>query len=153
MIIFIVDSNIIYSAFLNTNSTIGDLLINSKQEFEFYTPSYLKEEIENHKEKIKDYTKISEEYFQDLRSIIFSNIIFLTDSLIPFRVWREASRLVRDVDPDDIAYVASSLHFEKSIWTGDKELYNGLIAKGYSKVISTQELFELRSSIRNIQHG
>ena len=45
----VVDTNIVFSGILNTNNRIGDLLLNSGNVFEFYTVSYLKKELENHK--------------------------------------------------------------------------------------------------------
>jgi len=41
----IVDANIIFSAILNTNGKIGDILLNSHKIFEFIAPRFLKEEI------------------------------------------------------------------------------------------------------------
>ncbi|TZF85013.1 hypothetical protein FW774_08590 [Pedobacter sp. BS3] len=44
----IVDANIVFSGILNTNSKIGDLLINSKPYFTFIAPGFLRTEIRNH---------------------------------------------------------------------------------------------------------
>lgn len=43
----IVDANIVFSGILNTNSKIGDLLINSEKYFDFIAPDFLR--IENQK--------------------------------------------------------------------------------------------------------
>lgn len=49
---------------------------------------------------------------------------------------------------DDIAFVALNEYLEDArLWTGDKQLLEGLRAKGYKKCISTEELFELRRKI------
>lgn len=148
MIGFVVDSNIIFSTLLNVESRIADLLLNSSREFEFYAPSYLKEEIEKHCKKIKEAKKIDQLEFDSVRDFIYRKVNFITDSLIPFEVWAKAAQLVRDVDINDIAYVASSIYFDKKIWTGDKELHKGLRAKGFDKIILTEELYELRLAIR-----
>ncbi|RMG24125.1 MAG: hypothetical protein D6730_13160 [Bacteroidetes bacterium] len=52
----IVDSNIIFSALLNTQSTIGDILLSSQDQLNFYTCGYLREEIEAHKPRIRIYS-------------------------------------------------------------------------------------------------
>lgn len=44
----IVDANIVFSAILNTNGKIGDLLINSGKYVEFIAPDFLRVEIKNH---------------------------------------------------------------------------------------------------------
>jgi predicted nucleic acid-binding protein len=50
--IIIIDSNIVFSAILNSQSKIGQLIINSSNIFRFYTVSLLKDEIERHKDKL-----------------------------------------------------------------------------------------------------
>ncbi len=37
----IVDTNIVFSAILNSNSRIGKILLNSKEHFQFFTCNYL----------------------------------------------------------------------------------------------------------------
>ena len=39
----IVDTNIVFSAFLNINSKIGQILINGVHQNEFYAPEYLRD--------------------------------------------------------------------------------------------------------------
>ena len=41
----IVDANIIFSAILNTDGKIGDVLLNSHTVYDFITPRFLKDEI------------------------------------------------------------------------------------------------------------
>jgi predicted nucleic acid-binding protein len=48
----IVDSNIVFSAILNSQGKIGQLIINGIKYFEFYSIGLLKEEITKHKPKI-----------------------------------------------------------------------------------------------------
>ena len=45
----VVDSNIVFSAILNSQSQIGQLLIDGSNYFEYYSIRLLKEEILNHK--------------------------------------------------------------------------------------------------------
>jgi len=49
----IVDSNILFSAILNLNSNIGQILINGQEYYDFYSPKYVRTELLRHKEKIK----------------------------------------------------------------------------------------------------
>ncbi|RDC65638.1 PIN domain-containing protein [Adhaeribacter pallidiroseus] len=41
----VVDTNIVFSALLNANGLIGELLLNSQNEFQFYSPELMTEEI------------------------------------------------------------------------------------------------------------
>lgn len=140
----IVDTNIVFSAILNTESKIGDLLMNSESIFEFSSVMYLKEEIKNHEEKLIAISGLTQNEIKQSTEQIFSCIKFISEEIIPFEVWQKAARLVRDVDMDDIAFVALSEYEDFRLWTGDKELIAGLAAKGFTRCISTEEMIVLR---------
>ena len=55
--IIIVDTNIAFSAILNTKSIIGDLILNSGNVFQFWSCHYLLEEIDKHWVKLKKVSK------------------------------------------------------------------------------------------------
>ena len=61
----VVDSNIVFSAILNTKSKIGQLIINGSKYFDFFTIGLLKEEIKNHKDKIIEVSKYSNDQFNN----------------------------------------------------------------------------------------
>ena len=46
------------------------------------------------------------------------------------------------VNPKDSAFLALSIEFDVPLWTNDKKLIQGLAAKGYKKIITTEEIFE-----------
>ena len=48
----VIDSNIVFSAILNSKSKIGQLIINGSKYFDFYSIGLLKDEIHKHKDKI-----------------------------------------------------------------------------------------------------
>ena len=68
----IVDTNIIFSGLINTNGTIGDLLLNSYNILEFYSCNYMRYEIDKHWEKLKRISKLSEDELEESRFNIFS---------------------------------------------------------------------------------
>ncbi len=51
----VVDTNIIFSALLNTNSKIGDLLLDPESKFDFYSCIYMRTEILKHWEKFQNF--------------------------------------------------------------------------------------------------
>ncbi len=141
----IVDTNIIFSALLNTNGTIGDLLFNSDDVFEFFSCSYMRFEIEKHWEKLKRISKLSDKELNESQFFVFSKINFINEELIPENTWIETEKLVEDVDIDDADFLALTKHLDGFLWTGDKELYNGLKRKGFEKVYNTTELIGFRN--------
>jgi len=149
MKIIIVDTNIIFSCILNPRSKIGELLLNSSDCIEYYAPAFLRLEIEKHKEKIKEISGLTDMDIEELKAIIFSQIHFINEEQIPFRVWQDSARLLREIDSDDVAFLAASKHMNEDLWTGDKRLSKGLISKGYPKVLSTSQVLEIRRELRD----
>jgi predicted nucleic acid-binding protein len=52
--------------------------------------------------------------------------------------------LVEDIDINDVQYVAYAKQFKCKIWSGDKKLIKGLKAKGFTNILTTDELAEIR---------
>jgi predicted nucleic acid-binding protein len=140
----IVDANIVFSAILNTNSKIADLLLNSKGIFDFIAPDFLLTEIKKYHHKICSISKMTVDEVENVKYKLVKPITFISGIHISEKVWVKAEQLVLDIDPKDTPYLAFSLFFKCKIWSGDKMLRKGLIAKGYKNVISTEELFDQR---------
>jgi predicted nucleic acid-binding protein len=72
----IVDTNIVFSAILNSNSKIGKILLNSKEHFQFYSCNYLRTEIQRHRSKLLKLTKLTESKLAELEGLVTHNITF-----------------------------------------------------------------------------
>ncbi len=140
----IVDANIVFSAILNCNGKIGDLLINSGKHFNFIAPEFLRIEIYKHHSKLSKISGMTTEMIREAEFQIFKDITFISEEQIKKLNWISAEKLTKDVDPKDIHYVAFSKQFRCKIWSGDKVLIKGLKKKGFSNFITTDELFKLR---------
>jgi predicted nucleic acid-binding protein len=139
----VVDSNIVFSAILNTQSKIGQLIINGSKYFDFYTVGLLKDEIIEHKNKILHLTKFSQTQFEDTFQIIISRISFIDDILLTDDEINKATDLVAEIDENDALFVALNNHLFANLWTGDKRLVNGLKEKGYLRIVSTNDLYDI----------
>lgn len=142
----IVDTNIIFSAILNSNNTIGDLFFNSQKAFEFYSGSYLRYEIQKHWERLKAISKLNDQQLQISYTQILSKIKFINEEIIPENIWLQAEKLTKQIDVDDTDFVALTIFLKATLWSGDKQLYKGLKAVGFKKILNTQELLLLRIS-------
>lgn len=140
----VVDTNIIFSALLNTSGSIGDLIFDSENVFEFYSCDYMRIEIEKHWAKLKQISKLADAELKESLFRLFTKIHFVNEELIPKKIWLKAEKLAWDVDIDDTDFVALTLYLKGILWTGDKGLCAGLRNKGYEKVITTQELMVAR---------
>lgn len=106
MIKIVVDSNIVFSAILNINSRIGQILLMSNNIYDFYAPKYIRSEIWEHQEKIKRITKLSNEEFIEVYELVLKNITTLNHSIVERKDYKEAFDLCKDIDVDDIPFVA-----------------------------------------------
>ena len=81
--IIIVDSNIVFSAILNSKSTIGDLILNSNKIFQFQSCHYLWEEIDKHWNKLKKISKLVDSKLHESQRLVYKNISFIDEGQIP----------------------------------------------------------------------
>ncbi len=138
----IVDSNIVFSAILNSQGKIGQLIINGSKFFNFYTVGLLKDEIGEHKDKILKISGFTNEQFMKSYETITKRITFVDEILISDKELIKSHALVADIDENDALFVALTNHLNRKLWTGDKKLIAGLQRKGYPKTLSTDELYE-----------
>lgn len=143
MKIYIVDTNIVFSTAMNTQSRIGQFLMQTDPDkVEFYSPTYLKVEIERHLPKLVKLSKLSEKEIRLIIELVYTRINFIDDGQIPIETYTEASRLVRDVDEFDVQFVALTKHMNEILWTGDRKLYRHLLKMGFDKVVTFEDLLE-----------
>ena len=138
----VVDTNIVFSAILNTNSKISKIILQPKSKLNLYSSNQLKYELAAHRTKLKKISNYSEIELQRATLLIFSKIRFINAELIPVTLFTKAEKLTLNVDIDDTEFVALTEHIRGKLWTGDKELAKGLISRKWNKLISTEELIE-----------
>ena len=137
--ILITDTNLIISALITPNGATASI-IKDKHNFQFIAPSFVFEEIEEHWNKIKIFSPLTN---KDLKAELafYKSIIKIYDKKVTKKDLEKAEKLVKDIDPEDVFFIALHLHTGHKIWSGDEKLKKGLTAKGYGHFfISTEEL-------------
>lgn len=140
----IVDTNIIFSCLLNSQGTIGDIIFNSENIFEFYSNQYMRFEIRKHWKKLLKISKLTENELQIAFDQMLTRLTFVNEELIPTTDWQKAEAIATDIDIDDTDFVALTKYLKGGLWTGDKQLYEGLKAKRFRTVYNTQDILKLR---------
>ena len=140
----VVDTNIVFSAILNSNGLIGELLFNSEDQFAFYSSEFIIEELSKYKAKLQALTRMSEEKIDVSINQVLKKMDLISSEAISEIHWKRAYELVSDVDENDTPFLATAIGIEAVIWTGDKKLINGLKSKGFQDIYLTTELYELR---------
>lgn len=135
---FVIDSNIIFSTILNIKSPIGKFILASNSEkVKFYAPEYLSIEIEKYVPKIMELSGMNEAEVRRLLILAYDKIEFVPDQIIPFEYYAKSLPFVKEIDMDDLVFVALNEYLNTTLlWTGDKDLYKGLVDKGYDKVVN-----------------
>ena len=140
----IVDANIIFSAILNTQGKLGDILMNSGRDFNFIAPYFLKTEIHKHYPKLGKVSGLTTRQIKEAETLVCKNIVFISEEQIEISTWHKAILLTADIDSKDAIYIAFSLHFRCMLWSGDKALIKGLTKNGFDSFITTNELYKLK---------
>lgn len=143
----IVDTNIIFSCLLNSQGTIGDLIFNSENIFDFYSNQYMRFEIRKHWNKLKKISNLTDLELETAYDKMLTKLTFINEELIPQTDWEKAEALVANIDVDDIDFVALTRYLKASMWTGDKPLYDGLKAKSFRTIYNTQDMIKLRNRL------
>ena len=138
----VVDTNIVFSAILNTNSKIYKIILQPKSKLNLYSTDQLEYELAEHWNKLKKVSKYSEIELHKTSTLITSKIKFISAELIPRNLFINAEKLTKDIDIDDTEFVALTEHIRGKLWTGDKELIKGLKKKKWDKIISTDEFYK-----------
>ncbi len=133
----VIDTNIVFSAIVK-NSVSRQLLLNP--EFILYSPEGLISELEEHREEIREKSKLSEKRYDELMAILLSKIKLVPkESIAPFL--KEA--LEFSPDKDDSPFLALCLAKGIPLWSNDKPLKE---KQSFVKVLSTNELFKIMES-------
>ena len=138
----VVDTNIVFSAILNTNSKISKIILQPKSKLNFYSTNQLSAELAEHWAKLKKISKYSEVDLHKVSILIISKINFINVELIPKSIFQKAERLASNIDIDDTEFIALTEHVHSKLWSGVKQLIKGLKQIGWAKIISTDELYQ-----------
>ncbi len=97
----VVDTNIVFSAILNTNSKISRIILQPKSRLNLYSTNQLEYELAAHWDKLKKISKYPDIKLQLASSLIISRIRFINVELIPAKLFIKAEKLTSKIDIDD----------------------------------------------------
>lgn len=105
----IVDTNILFSAFIRKQTGFTDVLFQSSQSF--FMCEQVLVELFKHKERISHASKLTEDDIIWLYHALIKRIILYKEDLIAPEHRIEAYKLCCDIDESDTPHVALTLHF------------------------------------------
>ncbi len=138
----VVDTNIVFSAVLNSNSRIARILTSGRRHFEFYSCEFLRVELIKHRPKLRKLTHLTGADLEEVIDKVTANIRFINEANLPAALLVRVEQSLADVDPKDTAFVALAKKLKARLWTGDKALVKGLKRSDAKLPITTADLLE-----------
>ena len=112
----IVDTGRIVAALVR-DSTTRSIILSDK--FELLTVSFLKSEITEHEQELAEKAKLKKSEFNEILSKLMSHVQIISDLTIESKM-NEARKIMQDIDPDDMPFIAAALAVEfNGIWADD----------------------------------
>lgn len=132
----IIDSNELFSALIKDSVTRKIILDYNRF---FFFPSFIFEEVQEHKKELLKKSGMSEEDFNELFQLILKKVVIVPNEvLVPYK--KEAFEIVKSIDPDDVLFVACALAYTNSIlWSNDRKLKK----QSRVEVFNTEEIIKL----------
>ena len=139
----VIDTNILISSLYKPSGITYELMANLSSEHELFISDISLTEIIKHQDRIIKSTKNSRVDFENLKLKLIAKTTIINLSSIPFSIVEYAYKLVKGIDENDIAFVATTIFTEGFLWTGDKPLYDGLKAKDFKNILNSNDIKKL----------
>ena len=145
----VVDTNIVFSAVLNSNSRIARILIAGKRHFEFHSCAFLHTELLKHRPKLMSLTGLSAAELDEVIDRVTANIRFVDEATLSARLIRDTERVLEKIDLKDVPFVALARKLRARLWTGDKALVRGLETSHRKLAIATVDLWLMMEQLEH----
>ena len=127
----VVDTNVLFSALLTGQSSFSEVLLRSGHRF--YVCELVLVELFKRKDKIVKASHLSEDDIVRVYQTLLKQVTLFKENLIAPENRMAAHALCHDIDEADTPHVALALELDALLWTGDKQLKNGLRRKGFDR--------------------
>ncbi|GAB2602425.1 PIN domain-containing protein [Spirosoma areae] len=127
---YVLDANVLFSGVISQKPIYRAMFGKNV----FYTPDFVLAELNTYRTVFLKKSAIKRTDLKEFTLFLFSKIIVVPDYIITLESYERAEKLVADIDPKDIAYVALSIELDATLLTRDKLLHDGLIHKGYTQI-------------------
>ena len=126
----VVDTNIIFSAFIPKSVKIRDALLDNR--LRCCSPDFLITEINKHQKKLLKASGLRTNEFWFLYSEIISQVTLVPLEIISKESRQKAYDLCKGIDEKDTPFIALAIEFDIPLWTGDKKLKEALNKSGFN---------------------
>jgi predicted nucleic acid-binding protein len=141
----VLDTNILFSILIKPTGKTYQLFDALSDNHVLFIGVRTLSELDNHNQKILRLSRLSESEIISLKQSLLNRVQIIYDISLTLVVVKLAYDLVKDIDIDDAVFVATTIHLDAILWSSDKPLKDGLIAKGFDKVYDSTAIQTLLS--------
>lgn len=116
---YIIDTNILMSILISGKSSYKPIVMFNR----FVSIDYIFKEIDEYKERIFDKSKLERNQLVEYTNQIISRITVLPRYVVSEVNIRKATDLTKDIDFNDVWFIALSLEYDLTLLTRDEKLY------------------------------
>jgi predicted nucleic acid-binding protein len=127
---YILDTNVIMSIIISGRASYKPIVMFNR----FVSIDYLFEEIDEYKSTVFEKSKLERNQLVEFTNQILSKITIVPRYVITEKNLKGATDLTKDIDFNDVWFIALSIEYNLPLLTRDEKLYNGLIKKGFKNV-------------------
>ncbi len=136
---YIIDTNILMSILISGKSSYKPIVMFNR----FVTIDYIFKEIDEYKERIFDKSKLERNQLVEYTNQILSRITVLPRYVVSEVNIRKATDLTKDIDFNDVWFIALSLEYDLTLLTRDEKLFKGLTKKGFKKIMLFDQFLKM----------
>ncbi len=134
----VADTNVLFSALISGKNIYLEIF----EAADVYVPDFVFIEMARYESRIRQRANMQES-LKGFTQELFSYISVIPNLAIESGSFMEAHRLCRDIDPEDIPFVALNIDLKVPLWTNDKKLSDGLKAEGFTNLMNSLKIFDL----------
>ena len=128
---YIIDTNVLMSILISGKSSYKPIVMFNR----FVSIDFIFNEIDEYRNTIFEKSKLDKTQLTDYTDQIMSRVTILPRYVITNSNLQKATELTKDIDFNDIWFVAMSLEYGLPLLSRDVKLYNGLHKKGFKDII------------------
>ena len=144
----VVDANILIQCIINIKGNTAALILKNSSYIDFVVPEFILKEIKRKENKIYSSSNLKKPGFSQNLQLLLDHLIVFKDDEVPEIIFKRAYEMVKDIDTDDVIYIAFAIALESLLWTDDFKLLKAMRRKGFNSIVMTKEFKEIIKGLK-----
>jgi len=136
----VTDTNILFNILIKPSGKTFELLNFLLIKNTIFIAERTITELSNHTKKILKLSHLSQSEVSTFKKELLNRCKLIKDLQLPSKAIQEAYNLVKDVDLDDAAFVATTIFLKAVLWSSDKPLKKALQEKGFYNIFDSEAI-------------